>query len=441
MSLRRRPVPVTEGPVVQATAGTPSEIDILVQQVLSRLLDAVRGPSASSGSPTEETIRVFVDTVVAEQARVFTRSERDAIFGLVRSEVLGLGPLDSLLQDPTVTEVMVNGPSEIYVERKGRLERTGVAFRDESQVYQVIDRIVAPIGRRVDESSPMVDGRLPDGSRVNVVVPPIAVKGPSITIRKFPEKSLDARDLIRSGTLTSQMATFLDAAVKARLNIIVSGGTGSGKTTTLNILSQFIPEDHRIVTIEDAAELRLQQPHVVTLEARPANLEGRGEVAIRQLVINALRMRPDRIIVGEVRGGEALDMLQAMNTGHEGSLTTAHANSPRDLLSRLETMVLMSGAELPIRAIREQVKSAIDVIVQQARLRDGSRRITQISELVGMEGDVLVLQDLFRFRQDSVAGDGTVVGEFEPCGILPQCLDRLSQEGQYVNPRMFQVSA
>lgn len=395
----------------------------------------------SSGSPTDETIRVYVDTVVAEQPRVFTRSEREEIFGLVRSEVLGLGPLDPLLKDPTVTEVMVNGPSEIYVERRGRLERTPVAFRDEAQVYQVIDRIVAPIGRRVDESSPMVDGRLPDGSRVNVVVPPIAVKGPSITIRKFPEKSLGAKDLIRMGTLTSQMASFLDAAVKARLNIIVSGGTGSGKTTTLNILSQFIPEDHRIVTIEDAAELRLQQPHVVTLEARPANIEGKGEVAIRQLVINALRMRPDRIIVGEVRGGEALDMLQAMNTGHDGSLTTAHANTPRDLLSRLETMVLMSGAELPIRAIREQVKSAIDLIVQQSRLRDGSRRITQITELIGMEGDVLVLQDLFHFRQESAGADGAVVGEFEPTGVMPQCLDRLSQEGQYVNPRMFQVSS
>jgi pilus assembly protein CpaF len=276
---------------------------------------------------------------------------------------------------------------------------------------------------------------------VNVVVPPIAVKGPSITIRKFPSKALEARDLVNMGTLTSAMASFLDATVKARLNIIVSGGTGSGKTTTLNVLSQSIPTDHRIVTIEADAELRLQQPHVVTLEARPANLEGRGEVAIRQLVINALRMRPDRIIVGEVRGGEALDMLQAMNTGHEGSLTTAHANSPRDLLSRLETMVLMSGAELPVRAIREQIKSAIDLIVQQGRLRDGSRRITQISELVGMEGDILVLQDLFRFRQDSVAPDGTVVGDFEACGIIPQCLDRLIQEGQYLNPRIFQVSA
>ncbi len=441
MSLRRRPVAPPETPRTQPLSVLPSPSDALVQAVLARLLEAVRGPTASAGSPTEETIRVYVDTVLAEQSRVFTRSERDEIFRTVRSEVLGLGPLDPLLADPGITEVMVNGPSEIYVERKGRLERVGVTFRDEAQVYQVIDRIVAPIGRRVDESSPMVDGRLPDGSRVNVVVPPIAVKGPSITIRKFPSKALEARDLVNMGTLTSAMASFLDATVKARLNIIVSGGTGSGKTTTLNVLSQSIPTDHRIVTIEDAAELRLQQPHVVTLEARPANLEGRGEVAIRQLVINALRMRPDRIIVGEVRGGEALDMLQAMNTGHEGSLTTAHANSPRDLLSRLETMVLMSGAELPVRAIREQIKSAIDLIVQQGRLRDGSRRITQISELVGMEGDILVLQDLFRFRQDSVAPDGTVVGDFEACGIIPQCLDRLTQEGQYLNPRIFQVSA
>lgn len=439
MSIRRRPA-LAETPEPSPAVSKIQIPEGIVQLVLSRLLDAVRGPTGTVGTLTDATIRAYVDAVLNEQARTYTKAERDEVFRVVRSEVLGYGPLDPLLADESVTEIMVNGPADVYVERFGRIQATDVTFRDDAHIFQIIDRIVTPIGRRVDESSPMVDGRLPDGSRVNIVVPPIAVRGPSITIRKFPTSALGMRQLVQGGTLTSSMSNFLEAAVLARLNIIVSGGTGSGKTTTLNALSHFIPENHRIVTIEDAAELRLQQPHVVTLEARPANIEGRGEITIRQMVINALRMRPDRIIVGEVRGGEALDMLQAMNTGHDGSLTTAHANSPRDLLSRLETMVLMSGAELPVRAVRDQIQSAIDLIVHQSRLRDGSRRITEISELTGMEGDIIVLQDIFHYRQDTLAPDGTVLGQFEPTGVIPHCLDRMAQEGQFVPTRMFQAA-
>jgi pilus assembly protein CpaF len=418
------------GATAAVTAGDPApaaraEIDDVVRAVLRRLADAAAddAPGATALSGVEP----LVDQVLAERGRAFTRAEREAILGAVRDEAGGYGPLDPLLRDASVTEVMVNAPAEVYVERRGRIERTAVRFRDEAHVLQVVERILAPLGRRVDESSPMVDARLPSGARVNVIVPPVAVHGVAVTIRKFSPDAYRMRDLVQAGTLSAEMAAFLEAAVDARLNIVVSGGTGSGKTTMLNALSSFIPADQRIVTIEDAAELHLQQDHVVSLEARPANAEGRGEVTIRQLVINALRMRPDRIIVGEVRGGEALDMLQAMNTGHDGSLTTVHANSPRDLLSRLETMVLLSGAELPLRAIRQQIVAAVDLIVHQRRGRDGVRRVESVTEVTGMEGEVITLQDLFVY--DGVAARG---GRFHPTGTTPRCLERLEEAGHHV---------
>ncbi|MBA2299440.1 MAG: CpaF family protein, partial [Chloroflexi bacterium] len=336
--------------------------------------------------------------VVDEEGLALTRAERVRMLEQITDEIIGLGPLEPLLRDDSITEVMVNGPRQVYIERSGKLELTNVVFQNDDHVMRIIDRIIAPIGRRVDESSPMVDARLTDGSRVNAIIPPLSLVGPVITIRKFSASPFTVEDLIRFGTATADMFDFLRACVEARLNLFVSGGTGSGKTTTLNVLSSFIPNDERIVTIEDAAELQLPQEHVVTLESRPPNIEGKGAIPIRELVRNALRMRPDRIIVGECRSGEALDMLQAMNTGHDGSMSTGHANSPRDMLSRLETMVLMAGVDLPLRAIREQVASAVDLIVQQSRLKDGTRKIVNITEVQGMEGDVIVMQDVFVFE-------------------------------------------
>lgn len=365
------------------------------------------------------------------------RMERQRLVQEVMDEILGLGPIESLLQDPSVNEIMVNGPHQVYVERKGKLELAGVTFYDDAHVLHIIEKIVAPMGRRIDESQPMVDARLPDGSRVNAIIPPLALNGPILTIRKFSKIPFGIEDLVGFGTLTSEMAEFLNACVKARLNIIVSGGTGSGKTTTLGVITAFIPEDERIITIEDAAELQLRQAHVVTLETRPPNIEGKGAVMIRDLVRNALRMRPERIIVGEVRSGEALDMLQAMNTGHDGSLTTGHANTPRDMLSRLETMVLMAGMDLPVRAIREQISSAIDVIVQQSRLRDGSRKITHITEVLGMEGDIIVLQDIFRYEQTGIDKQGNVLGHFRPTGLRPHFMDKLISAGQNLPDSVF----
>jgi pilus assembly protein CpaF len=367
---------------------------------------------------------------------ILSRVERARLFEAVAAEILGFGPIEPLLKDNSINEIMVNGPKLVYIERHGRLEKTNVQFQNDEHVMRVIDRIVAPLGRRIDESSPYVDARLPDGSRVNAVIPPLSIKGPTITIRKFSKDPFTVDDLIRFGTVTPEMATFIKACVEARLNIVVSGGTGSGKTTTLNVLSGFIPEDERIITIENAAELQLRQEHVVTLESRPPNIEGRGEVTIRDLVINCLRMRPDRIVVGEVRGGEALDMLQAMNTGHDGSLTTAHANSPRDCLSRLETMVLMAGMELPIKAIREQVSSAVDLIVQQERLKDGSRKITTVTEVQGMEGDIIVMQDIFVFEQTGVEG-GKIVGRMKPTGIRPKFIEKFETSNIYLPPNIF----
>lgn len=388
-----------------------------------RILDGTN----HSREEIENVISGYVQRVLERNPFVVPRGERARLVSDICDEILGYGPIEPFLKDDSITEVMVNGPKKIYIERMGKLHLTAAQFHDNAHLMSVIDKIVTPIGRHVDEASPLVDARLPDGSRVNIVIPPLSLIGPCVTIRKFSKTPLSVENLISFGTLSEQMAIFLRACVKAKLNIMISGGTGSGKTTTLNVISSFIPHDERIVTIEDAAELRLEQPHVVTLEARPANIEGKGQVTIRDLVKNSLRMRPDRIIVGEVRGGEALDMLQAMNTGHDGSLTTAHANSPRDVLSRLETMVLMSGLDLPVRAIRDQISSALDLIIHQERIQDGSRKITYITEvqkMEKMEGDVIVLQDLFRFIQTGFDENGKALGHYEPTGLQPQFLSK-----------------
>lgn len=373
-----------------------------------------------------ETIAEMFPRVLAEENLVISRAERVRLFDQVMAEVLGYGPIEPLLADDTVTEIMVNGPQAIYVERRGKIQKTALTFESEEHLFRIIERIVTPLGRRVDEASPMVDARLPDGSRVNVTIPPISLVGPVLTIRKFSRIPFTAEDLKDFGTVTREFLQFAQACIEARLNIIISGGTGSGKTTLLNVLSAFIPHDERIITIEDAAELQLNQEHIVTLESRPPNIEGRGRITIRDLLINALRMRPDRIIIGEVRGGEALDLLQAMNTGHDGGLNTLHANTARDALRRLETMVLMAGMELPLRAIREQVASAIDCVIHLARMRDGVRRVVQVAEVQGMEGDVIVMQDIYRFQQTGVK-DGRILGRLQPTGIRPTFTDKLER--------------
>ena len=387
----------------------------------------------SQGESAREQIKNIISAYsskeMSEITQALSRADRINLIEDICNELLGLGPLEPLLKDDSITEIMVNGAKNIFIEQGGKLKLTDVYFYNDAHLMSIIERILAPLGRRVDESSPLVDARLADGSRVNIIIPPLSLVGPAVTIRKFSKNALSMNDLVSFGTLSNKMSEFLQACVKARLNILVSGGTGSGKTTTLNALSSFIPESERIVTIEDAAELKLQQRHVVTLESRPANLEGKGAITIRDLVKNALRMRPDRIIVGEVRAGEALDMLQAMNTGHDGSLTTAHANTPRDVLSRLETMVLMAGMELPVRAVRTQVSSAIDLILQQSRIRDGSRKITHISEVQGMEGDTIILQDLFRYVQDFIDENGKSVGHFESTGLQPNFMDKFKMNG------------
>ena len=382
----------------------------------------------SSGDDTETVMELIRDSLGNQEQRL-TKAEEKRLAQEILDDVLGLGPLEPLLRDNSISEVMVNSPSQVYIERFGKLELTNTSFRDDAHVLQVINRIVSSVGRRCDEATPMVDARLSDGSRVNAVIPPIALKGPSITIRKFSTKALDVSDLIGYGSISIQMANFLEAAVRGKCNVVVSGGTGSGKTTLLNVLSSYIPKDERIVTIEDAAELRLGQEHVVTLEARPANIEGRGQISIRDLVRNSLRMRPDRIIVGEVRSGETLDMLQAMNTGHDGSLTTVHANSTRDVVSRIETMVMMAGMDLPARAIREQISSAIDLIVHQSRFRDGSRKVVNISEVVGMEGEVVTIQDIFTYQQEGIDAIGRVAGQFLPSGVHPRVAEKIRDNG------------
>jgi len=382
--------------------------------------------------------REMVVSILERDAGFLPYSERQAIAAVITDEVLGFGPLEPLLNDNEITEIMVNGPRQVYVERNGKLIRSEVVFRDDEHVMHIIDKIVSPIGRRIDESQPMVDARLPDGSRVNAIIPPLSLKGPSITIRKFSKSPYTITDLIRFRTLNPCMSKLLEAAVKSRLNIFISGGTGSGKTTLLNVLASFIPSDERIITVEDAAELQLNQDHVLSLETRGANIEGKGAISIRDLVRNCLRMRPDRIVVGEVRAGEALDMLQAMNTGHDGSLTTGHANTPRDMLARVETMVLMAGMDLPVRAIRQQIASAIDLVVQQSRMRDGTRVITHITEVLGMEGDTIQMQDIFLFDQKGVNKEGKIMGRHHATGITPKFLTRMETEGIVLSPEIFQ---
>ena len=400
--------------------------------IVSQLMDN------KASAVTEEGMRNLIKEYVNKPEYEIPRIERGLIADELYDDIMGYGPIQPLVDSDIYTEIMVNGPHQIYVEYNGKLKLTDFQFKDESHLRQVIDRIVTKVGRHVDEASPMVDARLPDGSRVNVIIPPVSLVGPVLTIRKFSKIPITARDIVAWGSTSNQILNFLEAAVRGKLNIIVSGGTGSGKTTLLNILSAYIPDDERIITIEDSAEVQLKQEHVITLESRPANVEGKGRVSIRDLVVNALRMRPDRIIVGEVRSEETLDMLQAMNTGHDGSLTTIHANSPRDSISRIETMVMMSGSELPSKAIRDQVASAINIIVQQARLRDGTRKIVSVSEIVGMEGDVIRMQDIFTYETDGeLDASGKFRGEFKATGIIPKCIDKIKENGVSISNEWF----
>ncbi len=412
-------------------------------RVHRRLLDRLNLSSLEKvdRSQVVETIRRVVHDLLSQEMVPLTFDEREVLIGQVLDEIFGLGPLEPLIQDPTISDILVNTHSNVFIERNGKLERTDVRFQDDRHLLQVIDRIVSAVGRRIDDSSPMVDARLPDGSRINAIIKPLAVDGPHLSIRKFKRDALSGEDLIRYESLTEQMLTFLKAAVRARLNILISGGTGAGKTTLLNILSSYIPPTDRIVTIEDSAELQLRQPHVVRLETRPANIEGQGEVPQRLLLINSLRMRPDRIIMGEVRGAEAVDMLQAMNTGHDGSLTTLHANSPRDALSRLETMISMASLDLPEKAMRQQVASAINLVIQIARLSDGTRKVIQVSEIVGMEGEIITMQEIYLYERQGIGEGDKVLGTFKATGIRPRCADRLKAYGIDLNAMLFGGSA
>ncbi len=413
------------------------ELKRLIHGKLVDKLDLSR-VSDLAGDVLRREIRLVVERLCDTENPLLNRMERERLIDEVLDETFGFGPLELLLKDPTISDILINGPHKIYVERRGKLEKTDVKFRDNQHLLQIIDRIVSKVGRRVDETSPMVDARLPDGSRVNAIIPPLALDGSTMSIRRFGSNPLKLEDLLNFKAFTPEIAMLMEAAIKSRLNIIISGGTGCGKTTLLNTLSSFIPADERIVTIEDAAELQLQQDHVVRLETRPCNIEGKGEVTTRDLVRNALRMRPDRIVIGECRGAEALDMLQAMNTGHEGSLTTLHANSPRDAQARLETMIMMGGFELPVKAMRQQISSAVDLIIQANRLQGGPRKVTTISEVVGMEQDVVIMQDIFRFRQLGIDQNGRAFGQFEATGVRPTFMHRLEAAGIRLPTNLFQ---
>jgi pilus assembly protein CpaF len=441
MSLYQRLHEVQRSDAPEPGSGRDPVLDELRQRVHHLLIDEV-GPLLYDRRVGEDELRrqlqEHLKVILGREKVPLSTADRTQLVQDLTDDVLGYGPISGLLNDPEVTEVMVNGPGRVYVERNGKIVNSGASFIDENHLRRIIEKIVAQVGRRVDESNPMVDARLPDGSRVNAVIAPLAIGGPFLTIRKFAKDPFSVEDLINFGSFSRVVAQFLDACVKGRLNVIVSGGTGTGKTTALNVLSSFIPHDERIVTVEDAKELQLHQDHVLALEARPPNIEGKGEVRIRDLVRNTLRMRPDRIVVGECRGGEALDMLQAMNTGHDGSITTVHSNSPRDTLARIETMVLMAGMDLPVRAIREQMASAVDLIVHLTRLRDGTRRVTHVSEVQGMEGDVVVLQDLFLFDFGmGVDENGKFLGHLKSTGIRPKFGERLADNGIRLRPEIF----
>lgn len=417
----------------QLTAAELDKLRIFLNSTLNQELEGEAPPEGQR----RQVITQRLNDIYNRTRLNLPQNIRERIFKEILDEMLGYGPIQPLLEDPDITEIMVNGAKQVYIERLGKLKKTDVAFQDDDHVMRIIERIILPLGRRIDSDTPSVDARLPDGSRVNAVIPPVAIDGPSITIRKFQQDRLGVQELIEIGSITESMVDFLRACVISRLNIIISGGTGSGKTTLLNVLSSMIPEGDRIVTIEDAAELQLRQEHVVRLETKPPNLDGRGLVTTRDLVRNSLRMRPDRIVVGEVRGGEALDMLQAMNTGHDGSLTTLHSNAPRDALSRLETLTLMSGVDLPVRVIREQIAAAVDLIIQLSRLTDGSRKVTYISEVSGMEGETIVLSDIFKFEQTGVSPEAMVLGELKPTGIRPLFSPRLERAGFHLKPEVF----
>jgi pilus assembly protein CpaF len=407
-------------------SGVMADVYHLRDRVQAKLLSQSPGEvNLGHTAQIRQMIETLFGEVLSDENLIYTRADRNRLFNWVLADITGYGPLDPLLQDDSVTEVMCNGAKDVYVERGGLIEKTDVVFQDDKHLMRIIDRIVSPLGRRVDESSPMVDARLPNGYRINATIPPLTLGGPALTVRKFARTPYTAQDMIANGTLTQPLAAFLRACVEARINMVISGGTGAGKTTLLNVVSAFIPEHERIIVIEDTAELQIKQQHVIRLEYRPPNVEGKGEVSIRRLVINALRMRPDRIVVGEARGGEALDMLQAMNTGHDGSLTTIHSNSPRDTVRRIETMVLMAGMDLPLQAIREQVASAIELVVHMDRLRDGTRRVVQVSELQGMEGNSVVMQDLFAFQQTGFQ-NGRVIGALKSTGLRPKFADKFT---------------
>jgi len=434
--------PGAEPPIWNAFQPSNTMLDIRAKvhrKVLERLnlsnLEAIQREEAGAA------VRRVVQDLLADEQVALNMDEREAVIRQILDEIFGLGPLEQLMNDPEISDILVNTPKQVFIERNGKLEETPVRFKDDRHLMQVIDRIVSAVGRRIDDSSPMVDARLPDGSRVNAVIPPLAIDGPHLSIRKFRRDTLSGADLIRNNTATEAMLRLLEGCVQARLNILISGGTGAGKTTMLNILSSYIPHYERIVTIEDSAELQLRQPHVVRLETRPANIEGQGEVSQRHLLVNSLRMRPDRIVVGEVRSSEAVDMLQAMNTGHDGSLTTLHANTPRDALSRLETMVSMANLNLPDKAVRSQIASAIQVVIQLSRLSDGTRKVLTIAEIVGMEGDVITMQDIFVFDRQGMGEGGKVLGEFKPTGIRPRFADRLSRYGIRLDNLLFSQPA